>query len=219
MRRRYTRERFSEITEALRAARPDVALTTDLIVAFPGETESEFSATLDLVREVGFVDSYSFKYSPRPGTAASELPGGIPAQEAQERLEALQNVQRELTLAYHHSRVGQTTEILVEGASRRADQVRGRDPYHRVVNLVVEAAAAPAPGTLLGVQIVEATPHSLIGQARELIGHGEAPGPGVAPGHDSENRTRGVKVSAGIAEESGRSVGSPDSAREILRVL
>jgi tRNA-2-methylthio-N6-dimethylallyladenosine synthase len=218
MRRRYTRERFLEIIHTLRAARPDVAITTDLIVAFPGETEMEFHESLDLVREVAFVDSYSFKYSPRPGTVASELPDRISPDEAQGRLEALQDLQRELTLAYHRSRVGEATEILVEGASRRSDQVRGRDPYHRVVNVAVEGPAAPEPGTLLGVEIVEATPHSLIGHGLPRLAHGEASRLGSAPGHGSENRARVVKVSAESAEETGRSAGPPDSASEILRV-
>ncbi len=163
MRRRYSREEYLEIVGKLRAARPDIVLTSDLIVGFPGETEADFEETLSLVREVGYVDSYSFKYSPRPGTRALELDGQVDPDEAQRRLVELQRVQHELTLDYHFSRVGKTTEILVEGESRRGgDQIRGRDIYHRIVNVDLAGAAAPALGSLLEVNVVEGTPHSLI---------------------------------------------------------
>ena len=155
-----------------RASGPDLALTSDIIVGFPGETRSDFEQTLSAVAEAGFVDSYSFKYSPRPGTAASALEPAVPAAEAQERLLRLQQLQRELTLAYHRSRVGTRTRILVEGASRKGgQQLRGRDPYHRVVNVSAQAE----PGVFLEVEIVEATPHSLIGVPVEQAGR--QPGP------------------------------------------
>jgi len=165
MRRRYTRERYLEIVAALRAARPDIAITTDLIVGFPGETQEDFEATLSLIEEARFVDHFSFKYSPRPGTAAAaEASQAAPAEVAQCRLEAVQSLQRSLTLAYHRARVGSTTEALIEGQSRRGGgQVCGRDPYHRVVNVATEATA-PVPGARVAVEIVEATPHSLIGR-------------------------------------------------------
>jgi tRNA-2-methylthio-N6-dimethylallyladenosine synthase len=164
MRRRYDADRFRRVVDALRRARPDVALTTDLIVGFPGETDADFEATLGLVAEVGFVDAYSFKYSPRPGTAAAALDGAVAPDVAQARLEALQSLQRAQTLAYHRSRVGSRTSILVEGESRRGGQVSGRDPWHRVVNVVTDAATPPAPGELAAVRIVEATPHSLLAE-------------------------------------------------------
>jgi len=122
------------------------------------------------VREAGFADSYSFKYSPRPRTRAAAFPDAVAPEEAQARLEELQTLQRELTLAYHRRRVGETTEVLVEGPSRRADpadgasrQLSGRDPYHRVVNFRA-ATGAVAPGDRAQVRLVEATPHSLIGE-------------------------------------------------------
>ena len=165
MRRRYTREQFLATVVALREARPDVAITTDLIVGFPGETEAEFEETLSAVEEAGFVDHYSFKYSPRPGTAAAEFPESerVPPEVAQERLERLQGLQRGLTVSYHRERVGSRTTILVEGPSRRGgDQLCGRDPYHRVVN-VDASQGGITPGEFLEVDVVEATPHSLIG--------------------------------------------------------
>ena len=165
MRRRYTRDEFLETVVRLREARPDVAITTDLIVGFPGETEAEFRDTLSAVEEAAFVDHYSFKYSPRPGTAAADLPERerVAPEVAQERLERLQGLQRRQTVSYHRQRVGDRTTILVEGPSRRGGaQLCGRDPYHRVVNVEVGDGVV-APGDFLDVEIVEATPHSLIG--------------------------------------------------------
>jgi tRNA-2-methylthio-N6-dimethylallyladenosine synthase len=170
MRRRYDAAQYLRLVERLRAARPDLAITTDLIVAFPGETRADFEDTLRVVREVGFVDSYAFKYSPRPGTAAAELPHPVPAPEAQERLAELQTLQRSLTVAYHRRRVGETVEVLVEGPSRKAAtgsraeeaQLQGRDPYHRVVNF--RAPRALRVGQRVRLELVEATPHSLIGE-------------------------------------------------------
>jgi tRNA-2-methylthio-N6-dimethylallyladenosine synthase len=159
MRRRYTRGEFLAVVERLRAHRPDLAITSDLIVGFPGETRADFEATLSAVRGAGFVDSYSFKYSPRPGTAAAGLGRAVEPDEAQARLAELQQLQREQTLAYHRSRVGTRTRILIEGESRRGGgQLRGRDPYHRLVNVESDAET----GSFLDVEIAEATPHSLI---------------------------------------------------------
>ena len=147
MRRRYTRERYLEIAAALRAARTDLVLTTDLIVGFPGESESDFEATLSIVEEAGFVDSFSFKYSPRPGTGAAEMAATVSGELAQERLMRLQALQTIRTLAYHQSRVGQQTRVLVDGASRHGGpQVSGRDPHQRVVNLDAEALGLAGPG-------------------------------------------------------------------------
>jgi len=165
MRRRYDAAAYLGIVRALRRARPDIAITTDLIVGYPGETEADFGATLDLMEEVGFTDSYSFKFSPRPGTAAAGLPDPVPAEVASERLSRLQALQRELTLAAHRDRVGSRTEVLVEGESRRGGQASGRDPYHRVVNLLVPPGRPlPEAGTFVPVRVVDATPHSLLGE-------------------------------------------------------
>jgi tRNA-2-methylthio-N6-dimethylallyladenosine synthase len=167
MRRRYTRAEFLDRVERLRAARPDLALTTDLIVGFPGETDADFRDTLSLVREAGFVDSFSFKYSPRPGTAACAHAGAVPEAEAQARLEELQALQRDLTLTAHRARVGTRSEVLVEGPSRRGGtQHCGRDPQHRVVNFEVagDPGRVAPPGSLQELWIRDATPHSLIGE-------------------------------------------------------
>jgi tRNA-2-methylthio-N6-dimethylallyladenosine synthase len=192
MRRRYTSGEYRALVDALRESRPDIAITTDLIVAFPGETDADFRDTLDLVRDVGFVDAFSFKFSPRPGTAAASMEDAVPGDVAQARLEELQTLQRARTLAAHRARVGETTEILVEGDSRRGGgQQSGRDPYHRVVNFDAPAGEPPQPGALLRVKIAEATPHSLIGEC---------------PAGETAGRIRrSVKDGSGLADENDRS--------------
>lgn len=165
MRRRYTRERYLEIVEALRGARSGIAITSDLIVGFPGEGEADFEDTLALVREAGLVDSFSFKYSPRPGTAAAERTDEVSAEVAQDRLERLQAQQNAATLAYHRKRVGEVVTVLIDGESRRGGgQLAGRDPQHRVVNLMADPDRGIRIGDRVRVRVVEATPHSLIGE-------------------------------------------------------
>jgi tRNA-2-methylthio-N6-dimethylallyladenosine synthase len=168
MRRPYTADEYRALCDRLRAARPDLAITTDLIVGFPGETDADFQATLALVRDAGFVDAYMFKYSARPNTPAAGYPDTVAPELAQERLEELQLQIRSQALAAHRARVGGQTEVLVEGASRRGGQASGRDPYHRVVNLAASAQAAIAAGELIRVRIVDATPHSLIAEPVEV---------------------------------------------------
>lgn len=163
MRRRYTADAVRRLADDLRATRADIALTTDLIVAFPGETDADFEATLALVRDAGFVDGFCFKYSPRPGTAAAGLPEQLPEAVARERMDRILELLRARTLAYHRQRVGSQTEVLVEGRGRRAHQLAGRDPWHRIVHLDATAFPEAAPGVLVPARIAEATPHSLLG--------------------------------------------------------
>jgi tRNA-2-methylthio-N6-dimethylallyladenosine synthase len=162
MHRRYTREEYCARVEALRRARPDIALTTDLIVGFPTESRAEFEETLSLVRSLAFADSFSFRYSERPGTPAQRrgLQPVEPA-EAQARLEELQALQRELTATYQRTRIGSRTPVLVEGPARHG-QLRGRCPYNRIVNFD-PAPRAPEPGQIVDVEVTAATPHSLLG--------------------------------------------------------
>ncbi len=168
MNRRYDRGEYLSIVERLLAARPDLAITTDLIVGFPGETDEDFEETLSLCRTVAFVDSYSFKYSPRPGTPALRRhPEPEAPETAQRRLVALQDLQRDLTLEAHRRRVGQRARVLVEGPSRRGGgQLTGRCEHNRVVNVLPAPAggALPVPGTFVEVRITAATPHSLLAE-------------------------------------------------------
>jgi len=197
MRRRYGRERYLEIAEGLRSVRPDLALTTDLIVGFPGETEEDFEATLALVSEAGFVDSFSFKYSPRPGTAAVELPGPVAPEQAQERLERLQDLQRGQTLEYKRSRVGERARVLVDGPSRHGGaQMTGRDRHNRVVNLDPCPGHGVEAGAMIDVRIFAATPHSLLGEPLE---------PALRAGPDpADSEVSGLKSEGRRADETGR---------------
>jgi tRNA-2-methylthio-N6-dimethylallyladenosine synthase len=175
MNRRHDRGDFLRIVDQLRAARPDIALTTDLVVGFPGETDEDFKETLSLIEEASFVDSFSFKYSSRPGTPAvrRDLQPVEPAV-SQARLAELQTLQRALTFRAHRGRVGTRARVLVEGPSRRGGaQQMGRCPYNRVINLVPGSSASP--GLFVEVEIVEATPHSLLGQLAEAPGRVELP--------------------------------------------
>jgi len=168
MRRRYTGDEYRRLVARLRDRRPDLAITTDLIVGFPGETEADFEQTLRLVDDIQFTDSFIFKYSPRPKTAAAAMPEAVEEEVAQVRLERLQQQQRSLTLEAHRARVGERTEVLVEGPSRRGGSQRtGRDPYNRVVNFPITldgVGEAVEAGDWLDVDLVDATPHSLIGE-------------------------------------------------------
>jgi tRNA-2-methylthio-N6-dimethylallyladenosine synthase len=170
MQRRHDRDDYLRVVEGLRRARPGLALTTDLIVGFPGETRQDFEETLSLMREVAFTDSFSFKYSPRPGTPATRR-GLEPVEprEAQAHLEELQALQRELTSRYQQRRVGERTAVLVEGPSRR-DPARasGRCPWNRVVNFITHRPTDP--GRIEEVTITGATPHSLLGEAGSTEG-------------------------------------------------
>jgi len=164
MNRRYDRAEYVDTLSRLRAARPGIAITTDLIVAFPTETRADFAETVSLMREVRFTDSFSFKYSERPGTPAQRHAlGELHPDEAQARLAEVQSLQAELTLAAHRARVGERTEVLVDGHSRRPGAtLTGRDPHNRLVNFRAEIAIAR--GAYACVDIDGYTPHSLLGR-------------------------------------------------------
>lgn len=169
MRRRYTREQYLERIAALRAACPNLAVTTDVIVGFPGETRSDFEQTLDLIERVRFDGLYSFKYSDRPMTQASRLEQKLDEAVKGERLTRLQALQREMVLARHREMVGQEVEVLVEGASKRtAGQLTGRTRTNKIVNF---SGPDGLIGRLVRVRIAEGFANSLRG---ELSAEGEA---------------------------------------------
>ncbi len=166
MGRQYTRERYLEIVAALRKARPDIALTTDLIVGFPGETEADFAATLRLVEEVGFAGGFSFKYSNRPGTRAASLPFPVSEEVKSRRLAELQALLAQATCRDLEAQVGRQLEVLVEGPSKTQCGPQrwwmGRDGGNRIVHF--PAAAPDLTGRLVRVQVQEATKHALRGE-------------------------------------------------------
>ncbi|WP_319584973.1 tRNA (N6-isopentenyl adenosine(37)-C2)-methylthiotransferase MiaB [uncultured Pseudodesulfovibrio sp.] len=167
MRRKYDIKRYISIVDGLRAARPDISLTTDLIVGFPGETEEDFQQTLDMVERVGFESSFSFKYSDRPGVAAVNMEPKVPAEEASERLQRLQTLQNNITRKCLKNLVGAQTDAFIEGLSRMQDgdavSWKGRDPAGRIVNVSMTETAG-LTGMMVPVKIVEAKKHSLVGE-------------------------------------------------------
>ncbi|MYL84751.1 tRNA (N6-isopentenyl adenosine(37)-C2)-methylthiotransferase MiaB [Desulfovibrio aerotolerans] len=168
MGRRYDTAAYLALVHKLRRARPDIALTTDFIVGFPGETEADFQATLNLVRHVGFESGFSFMYSDRPGTASERLEPKISQEVKAARLAELQRLLDERLAASLAARVGQTDTVLIEGPSRRdgasGPSWRGRDSAGRIVNLPLPGLN-DATGRLVRVRIVLAKKHSLLGEA------------------------------------------------------
>ena len=161
MNRRHRVADYLDIVARVRAARPDIAFSSDFIVGYPGETDADFEATLALVRAVGFASSYAFKYSARPGTPAAEAPGQIDAATKEWRLARLQALIEEQLQAFNRATVGRRFEVLFEKPGRREGQVIGRSPY-------MQAVFADAPKSLIGVmaqvEIVGVEPHSLRGR-------------------------------------------------------
>src|SRR5262245_55012255 len=168
MRRRYTRESYLELIDRIRKILPDVALSTDMIVGFPGETAADFEETLSLTRAVGYHSMFSFKYSPRPNTlAAQRLPDEVGDEEKTRRIVALQAAQREIQAALNDAMIGRTVDVLVDAASRRRDtELSGRTSTNVVVNL-------PGPTAWIGrtvpVRIERAGPHSVWGQVDTAV--------------------------------------------------
>jgi tRNA-2-methylthio-N6-dimethylallyladenosine synthase len=162
MKRGYTALEYKSIVRRLRAVRPDVAVASDFIVGFPGETEADFAATLRLVQEVGFDASFSFVYSRRPGTPAANLRDDTPQEVKLERLQRLQDLLAEQAGAVSQSMVGTRQRILVEGPSKKdAGELAGRTENNRVVNF---RAPARLTGQMVDVRISAALPHSLRGE-------------------------------------------------------
>ncbi len=160
MNRRHSADEYRQIIHRLRSARPDLALSGDFIVGFPGETDEDFAQTLRLVTDVGYASAYSFKYSARPGTPAANSSAQVPAPVMAERLEALQQVLAAQQAAFNARFVGQTVEVLFDRPGRRPGQLLGRTAHNISLH-------ADAPASLMGhvvpVQVTEAGAHSLTG--------------------------------------------------------
>jgi tRNA-2-methylthio-N6-dimethylallyladenosine synthase len=173
MRRRHTREYYLELVDRLRAAMPDIALSTDMIVGFPGETTADFDETLSLTAAVGYHSMFSFKYSPRPNTLAiKRLADDVSEEEKTRRIVALQALQREMQHALYGEHVGRVEDVLVDSRSRRRDsELSGRTSGNTVVNFPGKPEWL---GTLVPVRIVAANPNSLKGEAMPLDSNGPA---------------------------------------------
>jgi tRNA-2-methylthio-N6-dimethylallyladenosine synthase len=165
MRRTYSRERYLRLVGDLRAAIPDLALTTDIIVGFPGETEDDFRETLEVVEEVGYEGAFTFVYSPRAGTEAAAMYEQVPDELKRERIERLVEVVQRVAAERNAHRVGMTEEVLVEGPSRTEPELlRGRTRRNTTVNFSGEAA----PGELVRVEIASASSTTLAGKQLAL---------------------------------------------------
>ena len=163
MNRSHTAETYLATLDKMRAARPDIALSGDFIVGFPGESDEDFEATLKIVDEVRYAAAYSFKYSARPGTPAATMEGQIPREVMDDRLQRLQERINAHQLAFNQAKVGADTQILVERQGRRDGQMIGRSPWLQSVH--VDAAAAL--GDIVDVTLVAAGPNSMTGALRQ----------------------------------------------------
>ena len=139
MNRQHTADDYRRIVERLRKARPDLALSSDFIVGFPGEREEDFAATLALVREIGFAQAFSFKYSPRPGTPAAAVPGQVPESQKAERLLVLQRLISDEERRFNEGFLGRVVPVLLEKAGRRSGQLVGKSPYFQSVHVMAES--------------------------------------------------------------------------------
>ena len=165
MNRSHSAESYLKLLERFRAARPDLALSGDFIVGFPGETDAEFEETLALVDEVGYAQAFSFKYSPRPGTPAATMDGQVSKEVMDERLQRLQAALNRDQQAFNDASVGKTCEVLVERKGKLPGQWLGKSPWLQSVWFEGEAAI----GDLVQAELVEAGPNSLAGILRETV--------------------------------------------------
>ncbi len=165
MNRRHTANEYRRAVDKLRKARADIALSTDIIVGFPGETDEDFKATLRLVREIGFASAFSFKYSSRPGTPAAEMDEQVPEDVKLERLHTLQALLAEQQRAFNAAMAGRTLPVLFEASGRNPGQLTGRSPYLQPVHV---DAPAEAVGQIVDVEITEAGANSLKGVIKPL---------------------------------------------------
>ncbi len=163
MNRSHSVETYLATIEKMRAARPDIAVSGDFIVGFPGETEADFDATLQIVDAVRYASAYSFKYSARPGTPAASMEDQIPRTVMDDRLQRLQARITENQMSFNRSKIGVDTQVLIERKGRHEGQMIGRSPWLQSVH--VETAAQP--GEIIDVTLVAAGPNSMTGAARQ----------------------------------------------------
>ena len=163
MNRSHSRDSYLRLLERVRSSRPDIALSGDFIVGFPGESDADFDATLSIIAEVGYAQAYSFAYSPRPGTPAATMDAQIPKAVMDARLQALQaaiNVQQQ---AFNDASVGTQTQLLLERSGKLADQFIGKSPWLQSVHVVGDQFAI---GDVIDIELVAAGPNSLTGRPR-----------------------------------------------------
>jgi tRNA-2-methylthio-N6-dimethylallyladenosine synthase len=160
MNRHHTSADYLRVLDKVRAARPDIALSGDFIVGFPGETDEDFESTLNIVREVGYAAAFSFKYSARPGTPAATMDGQVPEVLKDERLQRLQALLAEQGRSFNASKIGQTTRILIDRVGRKPGQMIGKSPWLQSVFVETDARI----GDMVDVTLTAALPNSLAGE-------------------------------------------------------
>ena len=161
MNRHHTAAEYLGIIEGMREARPDMAISGDFIVGFPGETEEDFEATMQIVRQVRYASAFSFKYSERPGTPGAELENKVPEEVKSERLTRLQALLNEQQLAFNRGCVGQEIDVLAEKPGGRERQLSGRSPWLQVVNFEGDVSQI---GSMVRLRVTHAGPSSLVGE-------------------------------------------------------
>jgi tRNA-2-methylthio-N6-dimethylallyladenosine synthase len=161
MNRSHSRDSYLDIIERVRAARPDIAISGDFIVGFPGESDSDFEDTLSIVRETGYAYAYSFKYSPRPGTPAATMENQIAPEVADERLQRLQALITEQQIAFNRATLGKRTTVLLEKPGKLAGQLIGKSPWLQSVHILAPGLSI---GDIVEVDITEAGPLSIKGE-------------------------------------------------------
>jgi tRNA-2-methylthio-N6-dimethylallyladenosine synthase len=164
MQRLYTREQYLERIAWMKTARREISITTDMIVGFPGETESDFAETLSLLDEVGYDAVFAFKYSPRPNTPSLKLDDAIPDEEKARRLDVLMSKQREIQTRNYKKYLGTTCEVMVEGRNEVRCQSIGRTSHNKTLNFTVARDAIPKPGSYASVLVTGSFPNSLLGE-------------------------------------------------------
>ena len=198
MRRSYRAQRFLGILDKVRAVMPEAAITTDIIVGFPGETEEDFQATLDVVERARFASAYTFEYSPRPGTPAADRDDQVPLEVVKDRYRRLDALVRRIAHEENERQEGRVVEVLVaEGEGRRDSvtaRISGRAADNRLVHVALPeglaegdyAGGAPRPGDMVGVRVTHGAPHNLIADSarcgRELDPVAAAANEALKPG-------------------------------------
>jgi tRNA-2-methylthio-N6-dimethylallyladenosine synthase len=166
MSREYTREWYLERMSWIHSAKRDISITSDMIVGFPGETDQDFEATITLLDAVKYEGIFAYKYSPRPNTPAISMPDVIPDRVKVERLQILNDRQREIQREHYGRHLGQTVEVMVEGYNEVRGQVTGRSSQNKTVNFTIgDGQAQPPVGSYLSVSITKTLPNCLVGEA------------------------------------------------------
>ncbi|MGZ9096707.1 MAG: tRNA (N6-isopentenyl adenosine(37)-C2)-methylthiotransferase MiaB [Micavibrio sp.] len=161
MNRKHTADHYRDIIARVRKARPDIALSSDFIVGFPGETEAHFEDTMQLIRDIGFTASYSFKYSARPGTPAANMQGLIPEKLKDDRVQRIQALLFEQHTAFNKASIGKVMDVLMDGYGRQDSQLHGRTPYNQAIHITTDPANF---GQIMKVRVTNATATSLTGE-------------------------------------------------------